>query len=343
MHIPAEGWRIAVEAAQAGRRLDRLTAELLPDCSRAYATRLIRSGDVRINGHPCKPAYRVNAGDILTAAKPVPEPVRYGPEPIPLDIIYEDSALIVLNKPAGLVVHPAPGHPRGTLVNGLLHHCPELMAREDAHRPGIVHRLDKDTSGIMVVAKNRAAHEALSRQFKQRTVTKRYLAIVRGCPPAAAGRITHPIGRHPTARKQMSTVTRKARPAETHWQCQEQFAAAALLALDLKTGRTHQIRVHCAAMHHPIIGDPVYGGRRKITAGARGPARPSPPSAAPRQMLHAWRLAFDHPVDGRRLEFEAPLPQDMQTLLRRLRETADGAVSSGAAPWGGDCGAIQSG
>jgi len=321
MQFAADGWRIEVVDAQAGRRLDRLAAELVPECSRAFAARMIRRGDLRVNGQPAKPAYRVIAGDILTACKPAPEPARYGPEPIPLDIIFEDAALIVVNKPAGLVVHPAPGHPAGTLVNGLLHHCPELQAREDAHRPGIVHRLDKDTSGVMVVAKNRVAHEALARQFKQRSVAKRYLAIVRGRLSGAEGCITLPIGRHPTARKQMSTVTRKARAAETHWQCIEQFEAAALLALELKTGRTHQIRVHCAAMHHPIIGDPVYGGRRQFSdPKARAPlARQL--AAVSRQMLHAWRLAFDHPLDGRRCAFEAPLPQDMQNLLQRLRQT----------------------
>jgi 23S rRNA pseudouridine1911/1915/1917 synthase len=320
MQLAADGWRIEVLDAQAGRRLDRLAAELLPEYSRAFAARMIRRGELRVNGLAAKPAYRVVAGDILTARKPAPEQVSYGPEPIALDVIFEDAALIVLNKPAGLVVHPAPGHPGGTLVNGLLYHCPELREREDAHRPGIVHRLDKDTSGVMVVAKNRAAHEALARQFKQRSVTKRYLAIVRGRLSALEGRITLPIGRHPTARKQMSTVTRKARAAETLWQCIEQFEAAALLALELKTGRTHQIRVHCAAMHHPIIGDPVYGGRRPMSDAKAHAPLGRQLAAVSRQMLHAWRLAFDHPRDGCRREFEAPLPQDMQNLLHELRQ-----------------------
>jgi 23S rRNA pseudouridine1911/1915/1917 synthase len=294
--------------------------DLLPDCSRSYVAQLIRSGALVVNQQVRKPSYRLVLGDTISGHLPAPEPARYLPEPMDLSIIHEDAHLIVVDKPAGLVVHPAPGHSAGTLVNGLLAHCPELRQREDAQRPGIVHRLDKDTSGVMVVAKDRVTHEALAQQFKQRVVRKHYLAIVTGRMPCGEGEIDLPIGRHPTDRKKMSVITRRGRTARTGWRVHTQFDHAALLVLKLKTGRTHQARVHCAAMQHAILGDPVYGGRtRGADATLAVPVRQAL-QAAGRQMLHAWRLSFEHPESGRRMTFEAPLPADMQHVLDCLAQ-----------------------
>jgi 23S rRNA pseudouridine1911/1915/1917 synthase len=241
-------------------------------------------------------------------------------EPLPLDILYEDPHLLVVNKAAGLVVHPAAGHASGTLVHGILYHCPDLEGIGAEKRPGIVHRLDKDTSGIMVVAKNARAHDDLSRQFKARSIEKHYLALVVGSPKADNGRIDLPIGRHPVERKKMSARSRRGREALTLWQVRERFIGATLIDVELKTGRTHQIRVHCQAMGFPILGDPIYGRKgaaKQITAG--NPAWQAVFQSAARQMLHAHRLGFKHPADDRPLSFEAPLPADMADLLEKLR------------------------
>ncbi len=317
MPIPSEGLSFRIDIRHCGQRLDRVLAELLPDCSRSYLAQLIRSGALVVNHQARKPSYRLGLDDVVTGRAPAPEPVRFLPEPMNLDIRYEDDHLLVVNKPAGLVVHPAPGHTSGTLVNGLLAHCPELQKAEETFRPGIVHRLDKDTSGIMVVAKKRRAHEALARQFKQRLVRKHYLALVRGGPQKMAGEIDLPIGRHPTDRKKMSTITRRGRSALTRWSVRQAFDGAALLMLELKTGRTHQARVHCAAIGHPILGDPVYGGRHRGDAAFPVAVRDSLAKAG-RQMLHAWRLSFRHPDSGRGMRFEADLPVDMKRVLKRL-------------------------
>jgi 23S rRNA pseudouridine1911/1915/1917 synthase len=273
-----------------------------------------------VDGVARKPSYKVKTGDHITGRLPEPEPTTVLPEPIPLDIVYEDDDLIVLNKPAGLVVHPAAGHPDGTLVNALVCHCPDLEGIGGEKRPGIVHRLDKDTSGIMVVTKSTRAHLHLSEQFKQRHIDKTYLALVLGSPEKQAGIIDLPIGRHPTDRKKMSTVSRHARKALTHWRVKERFNGCTLLEIDLKTGRTHQIRVHCKAMGHPIVGDPVYGGRylRKVSiCSNQGEVKLL--AAAGRQMLHARRLQFDHPASGRPLCFTAPMPKEMEALIDALR------------------------
>jgi 23S rRNA pseudouridine1911/1915/1917 synthase len=306
-----------INAEHRGQRLDLVLATLLPDCSRSYAAQLIRSGAMGVNHERRKPSYRLRLGDIICGHSPVREPDRYVPEPMPLDIIYEDAQVIVLNKPAGLVVHPAPGHASGTLVNGLLAHCPDLGLREAGHRPGIVHRLDKDTSGVMVVAKQRRAHEALAHQFKQRQVRKQYLAIVRGQPRTATGEVNLPIGRHPRDRKKMSITTRRGRTALTGWTLRTAFVGAALLVLELKTGRTHQARVHCAAMRHPILGDPVYGSRRPADAALPDQVKQALKNAD-RQMLHAWRLTFYHPALDREVTFEAAMPNDMRRVLKLL-------------------------
>jgi 23S rRNA pseudouridine1911/1915/1917 synthase len=237
-----------------------------------------------------------------------------------LDILFEDSDLLVINKAAGLVVHPAAGHATGTLVHGILHHCPDLEGIGIEKRPGIVHRLDKDTSGIMVVAKTSRAHHELSRQFKARSIHKNYLALVAGSPKTDGGCIDLPVGRHPVERKKMSTRSKRGREALTLWRVFEKFTGAALLDIELKTGRTHQIRVHCQAMGFPIIGDSVYGWKGALKKTAAGNAALQAAfKNVKRQMLHAYRLGFNHPVNGKALSFEAPLPADMALLLEQLR------------------------
>jgi 23S rRNA pseudouridine1911/1915/1917 synthase len=304
------------DAARSGIRLDVFIAERLPDCSRSFAGQLITNGRITVNGRGCKPSYRLKAGDTVSGNLPAPHPCGFQPEPIPLAILYEDSDILVINKPPGLVVHPAAGHYSGTLVNGLLHHCPDLCAIGGEIRPGIVHRLDKDTSGTLVVAKNAVALEHLAGQFKRRSVSKDYLALVYGETGVSCGSIRLPIGRHPVDRKRMSTVSRKGREAETGWRVVRRFAGMTLLELSLKTGRTHQIRVHCAAMRQPVVGDPVYGPRR---APSNLPTEASKlVSALRRQMLHAWRLGVVHPRTGERMRFESPLPEDMQGLIEEL-------------------------
>jgi 23S rRNA pseudouridine1911/1915/1917 synthase len=275
-----------------------------------------------VDGVVRKPSYKVKPGDRITGRLPDPQPAVVLPEAIPLDIVYDDDDLIVLNKPAGLVVHPAAGHPGGTLVNALLYRYPNLEGIGGEKRPGIVHRLDKDTSGIMVVTKSARAHLHLSEQFKQRHIRKTYLALVLGSPDRQDGVIDQPIGRHPTDRKRMSTVSRHTRKALTLWRVRERFEVCTLLEVDLKTGRTHQIRVHCKAMGHTIVGDPVYGGRSQRRVYNRGnQAAYQILTTAERQMLHAWRLEFDHPVSGHPLRFTAPVPNDMSTLIDTLRIT----------------------
>lgn len=315
---------ILVDESEHNRRLDAVVAAHLPDCSRSLAANLIANHKILVGNQPKKPGYRVKSGEQILGRIPAPEAVETKPEPIPLNILYQDSDVVVLNKPAGLVVHPAPGHASGTLVNALLHHCPDLGGIGGEIRPGIVHRLDKDTSGTMVVAKNAAALEALAKQFKDRTVRKNYLALVYGELKKDAGTIDLPIGRHPVHRKQMSTTTRKGRQAQTIWQVREQFPGIALLELVLKTGRTHQIRVHCAAMGHPVVGDPVYRNRKLLkNIDKLSKAIPSPLAdqlqTIPRQMLHAWRLGFVHPQTGHGMRFESPIPADMQALIDALR------------------------
>jgi 23S rRNA pseudouridine1911/1915/1917 synthase len=307
---------ILVESPDSGKRLDRYIASCISDCSRSIATHLIRTGKIRVQGMVRKPGYRVKTGDEISGCIPPPEPVLFKPEPIPIEILHEDDEIIVINKQPGIVVHPAPGHHSGTLVNALLHHCPRLNGIGGALRPGIVHRLDKDTSGVLVVAKNDRAHIHLSRQFKSRRVKKEYLALVYGKMEPDSGSVSLPIGRHPVDRKKMSTNSRKCRVAETMWQTRERFELASLIEVNLKTGRTHQIRVHCAAIKHPVMGDKVYGPRKR---GKNVTYNKNLIESIPRQMLHAWRIGLTHPVTEKMVSFEAPIPSDMQTILNALR------------------------
>jgi 23S rRNA pseudouridine1911/1915/1917 synthase len=310
-----DGFVLHADAASMGIRIDVFLAEHLPDCSRSFAGQLITSECIRVNGQAQKPSYRLKPGDVVSVRIPAPKPPRYLPEPISLQVLYEDPDIVVINKPPGLVVHPAPGHYSGTLVNGLLYHCPDLGGIGAELRPGIVHRLDKDTSGTLVVAKNAVALDHLAGQFKNRTVGKDYLALVHGAMAAESGTIRLPIGRHPVDRKRMSTRSRRGREAETGWRVVRRLAGTTLLELSLKTGRTHQIRVHCAAIGRPIVGDPVYG-RRKTAGDSAG--MQALLGSIRRQMLHAWRLEINHPRSGARMRFESPLPEDMERLIAEL-------------------------
>ncbi len=308
---------ILVEENDSGKRLDLLVSSRISVCSRSAAARLIRNGKIRVKGIVEKPGYRVRTGDVIYGQVPPPEPVSLSPEPIEIEILFEDEYLIIVNKQPGMVVHPASGRYTGTLVNGLLYHYPELEGIGGEFRPGIVHRLDKDTSGAIVVAKKLAVQDNLVRQFKSRKVKKEYLALVYGDMESYSGKIILPIGRHPVHRKKMSTQSRKHRDAETIWRVRERFEGATLLELKLKTGRTHQIRVHCAALNHPVVGDSVYGRRKK---GKKVAGKENLLKGVRRQMLHAWRLGFTHPATEKSVSFEAPIPQDMKGLINILRQ-----------------------
>ena len=313
--MPSRSEVLTIERSLPSERLDTYLRGRFPAVSRGTIQRLIEEGHIRVNGQTVKPTHAPRRGETVEVHWPEARPAVAKPEEMPLDILYEDEALLVLNKPPGLVVHPAPGHSAGTLVNALLHHCPDLGGIGAELRPGIVHRLDKDTSGTLVVAKNAAAVEHLSGQFKQRTVKKDYLALVYGEMPAAAGVIRLPIGRHPLDRKRMSTRSRKGREAETEWRAARRWHGCTLLELRLKTGRTHQIRVHCAAIGRPIVGDPTYGRRK---AAGDSPESQALFGAIRRQMLHAWRLEIVHPRSGEPMRFESPLPEDMKRLIAEL-------------------------
>ena len=280
--------------------------------ARAQARRWIDEGRVLVNAHPGRPAQRVRSGDALEAMPPEPEPASAKPEALPLDVLYEDADIIVIDKPAGLVVHPAPGHMSGTLVNALLHRCGDLAGVGGVLRPGIVHRLDKGTSGVMVVAKHDLAHQALSAQFKRHTIERVYRAIVRANPGAQEGRVDRAIGRHREDRKRMSVATARGREAHTAWRVRTRFARSGCAELEVRpeTGRTHQIRVHLASAGMPILGDPVYGGR----------AAGMPAGALARPALHAALLGFLHPRSAAPVRFEAPVPLDMAACLEALAE-----------------------
>ncbi|MBI4506327.1 MAG: RluA family pseudouridine synthase [Chloroflexi bacterium] len=292
-----------------GQRLDSFLAAALPELSRARVQRLIQAGDVQVDGRPCRRATRLRAGEAITLSIPPPQQVALVAEELPLAVVYEDDDLLVVDKPAGLVAHPAPGHPRGTLANAVLGHWRgERAVGSDGLRLGLVHRLDKDTSGLVVVARHPAAQADLVRQMQQGHVEKRYLALVRGQPSPSAGVVDAPIGRDPRDRTRMA-VRPQGRPARTRYRTVELLGRYALLELTLETGRTHQIRVHCRAIGHPIVGDPVYG----VVEQRLGLAR---------QFLHAAALRFAHPRDGRPLAFTSALPPDLAAALAEARRLA---------------------
>lgn len=313
----SEAKRVRLVSDTDGIRIDRWLACQLPDLSRARIQTLVRQGMVSIDGRTCKPSSKVHAGDVIEVVIPPPAKADVEPEPIPLDILYEDADMLVLNKPPGMVVHPAPGHARGTLVNALLHHCADLSGIGGERRPGIVHRLDRDTSGVLVVAKNQKALEGLAMQFKTRKVGKVYWALAWGRFRTRQGTVETLIGRDPHNRKKMSARVSRGRMAVTRYEVLEEFEDISLVRVVIETGRTHQIRVHLAHLGHPVVGDRQYGRARASKRHI----------VAPRQCLHARTLTLRHPVTGRPMEFTAPLPEDMQRVLDELmrgsRETLE--------------------
>jgi len=290
-------------------RLDHFVLEQEPiHLSRSQIRKLILEAAITVNGQAVKPGYWIKPADVITIIVPEPRPSELAAEAIPLDILYEDDQLLVVNKPAGMVVHPAPGHDEGTLVHALLHHCQNLSGIGGVQRPGIVHRLDRDTSGLMVVAKTDEAHQHLSDQLSRREVTRIYYTVVHGRFSALAGHIDASIGRHRKDRKKMAVVPEEyGRDALTLYQVLEQYAAHTLLKVQLKTGRTHQIRVHLKHIQHPVVGDPVYGRSSSKNLGMS------------RQALHAKGLRFLHPGTGQEMEFDTDLPEDMASLIEKLR------------------------
>ena len=322
---PGDQASFTVDSAAAGSRLDVFLARAFPDYSRSYLARTIEAGGVRVDGVVVKGSAKLRDGAVVVLT--VPAPPRAGPEAeeIPLEFLHVDEAIAVVNKPAGMVVHPAKGNWKGTLAGALKWHLEAaadgggLSTAGGAVRPGIVHRLDRDTSGVIVVARSEVAHHALARQFEQRSVTKTYLAVTQGQPRFDADEIDLPIGIHPYQREKMAVRSDHAtsRPAVTRYEVLERFRAGALVRLAPRTGRTHQIRVHLAAIGAPVLGDSLYSGRGVIEPGLLG--LPPGPPLLERQALHAAALELDHPVSGERLRFEAPLPADIERVLAALR------------------------
>lgn len=295
-------------------RLDQAAADLMPEHSRSRLQTWIKSGSLTVNGKQCKPRDKVMLGDQLHLDAEPEAQVSWQAESITLDVVYEDEHLLVINKPAGLVVHPAAGHADGTLVNAVLHHAPEV---ENLPRAGVVHRLDKDTSGIMVVARSLIAHTSLVDQLQSRTMGREYEAVVVGTMTGGAT-VDAPIGRHPRERKKMAVVP-SGKPAVTHYRLLERFSAHTHIHCKLESGRTHQIRVHLSHMRHPLIGDQLYGGRPRLPKGSTEALR-EVLAGFQRQALHARKLTLEHPATGETLTWEVPLPDDMNTLLAALRQ-----------------------
>ncbi|TAF05372.1 MAG: RluA family pseudouridine synthase [Nostocales cyanobacterium] len=291
-------------------RLDRYLSEEIPDLSRSRVQQLIEQGHVQVNDRVCtSKKTNLKVGDRISLEVPAVQPLQLVAEDIPLDILYEDEQLLIINKPAGLVVHPAPGHADGTLVNALLAHCPNLPGIGGIQRPGIVHRLDKDTTGAIAIAKTDIAYQHLQAQLQAKTARREYLGVVYGAPRTETGTVDLPIGRHPQDRKKMAIipVEEGGRTAITHWQVKERLSNYTLIHFQLETGRTHQIRVHSAKIGHPIVGDPVYSSGHSVGVNLPG------------QALHAWQLKLQHPISGDWVEVTAPLPQTFTTLLEVLR------------------------
>lgn len=293
-----------------GVRIDAFLAEMVEQLSRSAAQQLLEKGGITVNGKAVKKNYKTHDGDEITVELPEPEPVELLPENIPLDIRYEDEDVVVINKPKGLVVHPAPGHWSGTLVNALMYHCGDSLSGINGQlRPGIVHRIDMDTSGLLIVAKNDFAHQALAEQLKDHSLSRIYEAIVVGNIRADSGTIDAPIGRHPVDRKKMAVTEKNSRPAVTHYQVLTRYSGYTHLRLRLETGRTHQIRVHLAWQNHPIVGDMVYGRGKELGLTS--------------QCLHARSLTFRHPRTGKLVTVECELPEYFQTVLKKLGASVD--------------------
>ncbi|MEQ8253954.1 MAG: RluA family pseudouridine synthase [Smithellaceae bacterium] len=307
-----------VDRSQSGQRLDVFLVQNDQSLSRSRIKRAIEDGEVLVNGLTPKPSQRLKEGDLIRLnLQPAKEALAL-PQEIPLNIIYEDAAIIVVNKEAGMVVHPAPGNYDHTLVNALLFHCRDLSGIGGVLRPGIVHRLDKGTSGLIVAAKSDAAHHSLAAQFKNHEVEKTYLALVWGDIKGDRGEIILPVGRHPGDRKKMSTKSKRGREAITYWKVRERYGLATLLEVEIKTGRTHQIRVHLSDRGYPVVGDAVYGNASKIRSITDAVLK-AQFKALNRQALHAARLSFTHPQSGAKVVFEATMPEDMAGLCAQLR------------------------
>ena len=295
-----------VEPSDVSERIDKYITLQNEDWSRSQVQAWVKEGRVTVNGEPIKNNYKLQAEDEVTLRVPPPKEMTIEPESMPLEIVYEDSDVVVVNKPRGLVVHPAPGHYSGTLVNGLLAHCKDLSGINGVLRPGIVHRIDKDTSGLLMVAKNDKAHVGLAEQLKEHSVDRKYVAIVHGVIPHEMGTIDAPIGRDPKNRQQMAVVFENSKPAITHFIVLERFKEHTLVELKLETGRTHQIRVHMKYIGYPLAGDPKYGPKDTLDLDG--------------QALHAKTLGFTHPRTGERLEFEASLPKELIDTMQFLRQ-----------------------
>ena len=316
--MPESLTAFVVNEEQAGRRLDLVVASALPHQSRAAVQRWIREGLIKVDDRPAKASLLVAKGSTIQVAIPPPTTTQIVPEALPLTVVYEDADLIVVDKPAGLVVHPGAGHRSGTLVNALLHHASSLSAAGGNERPGIVHRLDKGTSGLMVIARHDAAHRNLARQFHDRVVTKTYVALVWGTP--ATGLVMDaPLGRDPRNRLKISSRAARARPARTEIVSVEALGGVSLVTVQIATGRTHQIRVHLSEAGFPVVGDALYGGDRRMM-----PARFKRLTTLTRPFLHAARLEFRHPADGRLLSFESSLPEELLTAMSVLRPGSSG-------------------
>jgi 23S rRNA pseudouridine1911/1915/1917 synthase len=311
---PSETREVIAEAG-AGR-IDRYLAGTPLRLTRSRLRRLIEEGLVTVDGQPVRPSHKLKGGERIRVRVPPPEPAAAVPQDLPVDLIHEDHWIAVVAKPRGLVVHPSPGHPSGTLVNALLHRCRDLSGVGGVLRPGIVHRLDKDTTGLLVVAKDDDTHRALQSQFQGRSVRKVYLAVVLG-RLEGEGAIDRPVGRHPTDRKRMAVDAPRSRAALTRWRALQPLAGATLVEARIETGRTHQIRVHFASLGHPLVGDAVYGGVKRARGISDSEVRRRI-EAETSQALHAWRLGFRHPRTGEEVEFEAPLPQELAQLIRDL-------------------------
>ena len=297
---------LTLTADLSGERADAFLARSVPDLTRSAAQRLLETGAVTLAGRPVKKNYKTAPGDVLEVTLPDPEPVDLIPQDIPLDVVYEDGDVIVVNKPVGLVVHPAPGHPDGTLVNALLYHCGDSLSGINGElRPGIVHRIDRDTSGLIIAAKNDKAHLALAAQLQDHSVARVYDAVAVGNLREDSGTVNAPIGRHPVDRKKMAIDHRNGREAVTHWSVLGRYPGYTHVQCRLETGRTHQIRVHLASIGHPLLGDVVYGSKK-----------PWPGLAG--QCLHARKLKFVHPSTGEPVELECPLPDWFQKTLRQI-------------------------
>lgn len=306
-----------VSPDEAGQRLDLFLTVKNPSLTRSQIQRLIEEGLVKVNGKQAKASHKIRDAEVIEINIPEPEAIEALPEPIQLDILYEDSEVVVINKPAGLVVHPAAGNYTGTLVNALLYHCKDLSGIGGKLRPGIVHRLDKDTTGVLIAAKSDKAHQSLTVQFKKHSVKRKYVALVHGVIKEDKGKIEAEIGRHQTDRKKMSVKTRRGKTAVTHFKVLSRFDQFTLVELTLETGRTHQIRVHLSSINHPVVGDQVYGGKERISGVKEVKVRKVTRELG-RQALHAAILGFVHPGTMKYMEFQAPVPEDFQKVLDAL-------------------------